>query len=188
MPRAIVITAAHRFGRIGQLMKKCSCCGLNYVGDAVVYRSFGKRSRNRIDGLLEICRRCAKQANDKRRAPGRGYIAAMQQFGCQNPLCACTPAERRDRERLLHFHHRNPETKNFDMARAVDRPIGEMLNEWMLTIMLCGWSHGRAHNRGALSRYGQEVHEEWEARLAAFKRSREVGTGPVHHDQEGGSS
>ncbi len=36
MASAVLLTAEHGYGRVGQKIKRCSKCRLNFIGDAVV--------------------------------------------------------------------------------------------------------------------------------------------------------
>lgn len=184
MASVVEITPDYHYGRVGQKMKRCPKCRLNFVGDAVVERFFGVRRRNK-DGLHEHCKRCLKQDKDKRRAPGKGFQRSMNSLGCQNPLCGCTPEERSINEKSIVGHHRDPATKNFNPAEGVDRTLAENLEEEGLLIRICAFSHGKAHHRdGSLTPYGHQMNAAWDEQLAGYTTSRDFGVMPVDHEED----
>jgi hypothetical protein len=54
-----------------------------------------------------------------------------------------------------------------------------MLDESMLTIMLCGSLHGKAHTHGRLSAYSNKINEAWNEQMAGLDTSREFGAKSV---------
>jgi hypothetical protein len=178
MPRAIRIRKEDGYGRVGQWMKTCSCCGKNFVGSSIVERWFGEAKT--ADGHNYECKRCLKQRRDAKRALGTSYLAAIKQLtGCENPLCTCTPEERITREARLEHHHLDPTKKNFNPSRGVDKPLTELIDEVHLTVCLCKWSHDQTKGyRGSLSGFGVAVARAHEERLNRFKGARTFGVGP----------
>ncbi len=178
MASAVEITPDHHYGRVGQKMKRCSKCRLNFIGGAVVERFFGVRRRNK-DGLHEHCKRCLKRDKDTRRAVGRGFQNTMNSLGCQNPFCTCSPEERVVNEQHMQGHHRDPATKNFNPSEGGDRTLAENLEEEGLLIRICAKAHRRAHDKnGALTQYGHQMNAAWDEQLAGYTTSRDFGVMP----------
>lgn len=177
MSSAIQITADHGYGRVGQWMKKCSCCGKNFIGSPVVERFFGKAKT--ADGHNYQCKRCLKERRDAKRARSKQYLADRKQLtGCENPLCECTPNERVEREARLEHHHLDPTTKKFNPASGTEKPIAELIDEVHQTIVLCKWSHDQTKGyRGALSECGVEMAKAREEEMSRYRTSRMAGAG-----------